>query len=213
MAVKQIKQALITGIGELYLQFIDREDTAKSAPVMVEDVYVVPSLDKVAVSLELAEKKVYASNLLHSDLSGVKFATNTIDALYLPSGFAEKAQGMVEVAGGWSMPTNPEKKYFRMAYSITNEKGEMLVINYPKCSLSPVDINGETEREDINEQMQQFNILSMPMIYKGDLQKQFVYHKMDLSVPENAAKYDATKLLEKGWYDVASAELCKKSED
>lgn len=210
MAVKNVKQALITGVGELYLQFMDTEDNSSTAPVYNTEVLVTPSVDKIQVALELSEKKVYGSNLLHTDLSAVKSATITLDALYLPTEFVNKAQGMVAIDGGYSMPTNPQKKYFRLAVPITNHLGEAYVINFPKCSLSPVDINGETEREEISEQLQQFNILGMPLVYKTDA-NHFVYHTLDLAITENGTKYDLTKLLEKGWYDTATLKACEKS--
>lgn len=211
MTVKNIKQALITGVGEAYLQFLETEETTTQAPAYAETVYVTPTIDKVQVALELAEKKVYGSNILHSDISAVKAANITLDALYLPEGVAEEAQGMVKIGGGWSMPTKPKKKLFRFAFPVTNENGESLVINFPKCSLTPVDFSGETEREDFNEQVQQFNIYATPLIYRVDGNNQFVYHKMDLANPENAEKYDLNKLLEKGWFSSDTAKLTEKT--
>ena len=209
MTVKHVKQALLTGVGEAYLQFMDTEESTTQAPGYNETVYVTPSIDKVAVALELATKKVYASNMLHSNPEAVKSANITLDALYLPNGFAEEAQGMKKIGGGWSMPVNPKKKYFRFTFPLTNDKGEALVVTFPKCSLSPVDFNGETEREDINEQVQQFNILATPLVFKVD-GEQYVYHKVDLSMEENATKYDLAKLLEKGWYSKETADECAK---
>lgn len=209
MTVKNVKQALVTGVGEAYIQFLDTEETTATAPVYGETTLTTPSIDKVQVSLEIAEKKVYASNLLHSDISAVKAATITLDALYLPTGFAEEAQGMVKIGGGYSMPTKPKKKLFRLAFPITDENGDALVLNFPKCSLSPVDVAGETEREDFSEQMQQFNIYAMPLVYKVD-DKQFVYHKLDMAEEKNKTQYDLSKLLSQGWYNTETLEACKK---
>lgn len=72
MAKKFEKRALLTGVGELYLQFMETEDTPDTAPTYATDVLVTPSIDKVDAKMELSEKKVYLSNLLHSDFSGVK---------------------------------------------------------------------------------------------------------------------------------------------
>ena len=210
MTVNNIKQALLSGVGEAYIQFYETEETTTQAPTYSEDVYVTPTIDKIQIALELANKKVFASNLLHSDISAVKAANITLDAFYLPSGVAEEAQGMVKVGGGWSMPTKPKKKLFRFAFPITDENGDALVINFPKCSLTPVDISGETEREDFNEQVQQFNIYAMPLIYKVEGNKQFVYHKIDMAIPENIEKYDLAKLLEKGWFSTETAKACEK---
>ena len=204
--IKHVKQALITGVGELYLQNMTEEETTSKAPTYAEEVIVTPSIDKVQMSLELSEKKVFASNLLHTDLSGVQSATITLDALYLPTGFAEEAQGMIKVGGAWAMPVQPKKKPFRMSFPITDSDGNQVIVNFPKCTLSPVDLNGETQRDEINEQIQQYNIVAMAMGYKGDLAQQVVYHKLDLADPENKAKFEGGKVLETGWYDNATLE-------
>lgn len=204
------KQALLTGAGVMHLQFMSKEDQPTTAPTYAEEVYATPSLSKIAVTLDIAEKKVYLSNLLHTDLSAVKSANIVIDAGYLPSGFAEEAQGMVKVGEGWSMPTQLTKKPFRLAIPLTDEFGDQYIINFPKATLSPVDISGETSGEDVNEQLKQFNINAKPLVYKVK-DMNFVYFTMDLAVPENKEKYDANKLLELGWFDDQTLAKCTKA--
>lgn len=204
------KQALLNGAGSLYLQMITTEETPSTPPIYDEEVFETPSLDNLSMSLELNEKQVWLSNKMHSDLSNVRLATITVAAGYFPRGFAEEAQGMVEVGGGWSMPTTPKKKPFRLAVPFSDENGDELILNFPKCTLSPLDISGETKKEDTTEQIPQFVIKSVAPDYKGDLQKEFVYHKLDLANPENKTKYDRDLLLINGWYDNTSLALNEK---
>lgn len=204
------KQALLNGAGSLFLQMMTTEETPSVAPTYDEEVFETPSLDTLNMSLELNEKQVWLSNKLHSDLSNVRLATITVDAGYFPRDFAEEAQGMVKVGGGWSMPTNPKKKPFRLAVPFIDENGDELILNFPKCTLSPLDISGQSKKEDTTEQIPQFAIKSVAPDYKGDLDKEFVYHKIDLADPENKTKYDRDLLLINGWYDNATAALCEK---
>ena len=208
MAKKFEKRALLTGVGELYLQFMETEDTPDTAPTYATDVLVTPSIDKVDAKMELSEKKVYLSNLLHSDFSGVKNIGITLDAGYLPEGFAEEAQGKVKIGDTWATTTNPRKKMFRMAIPFTDENGDELIINYPKCTLSPVDAGGETQKDDINEQIRQYNIVAQPLTKKSD-GANIVYVEVDMSIEANKKKYDRDKLLENGWFDTASLKKCE----
>ncbi|MGX7091181.1 hypothetical protein [Hutsoniella sourekii] len=207
------KRALLTGAGSIYLSFMTKEETPATAPTYDtgEKIYETPSLDQVNVELELAEKKVHLSNVLHSDLSAVQSATIQVDAGYLPKGFAEEAQGMVNLGGGWSMPTQPRKKPFRMAIPFTDENGDELIVNFPKCTLSPVNISGETKREDVNEQLRQYNITGQPLVYRVADGKNFVFHQVDMADEDNKAKYDRDKLLEQGWYDEDTLQACEKT--
>lgn len=204
------KQALLNGAGSLYLQMMETEETPSTPPIYGDEVYETPSLDNLSMSLELNEKQIWLSNKLHSDLSSVRLATITVAAGYFPRGFAEEAQGMIKVGGGWSMPTTPKKKPFRLAVPFTDENGDELILNFPKCTLSPVDISGESRKEDTTEQIPQFAIKAVAPDHKGDLEKELVYHKVDLADPENKAKYDRDKLLVNGWYDNASLALNEK---
>lgn len=206
------KKALITGAGALYLQFITTEPDVNTAPVYAEETQVSASLDKLKVQLEMGDKKVFLSNILHSDLSAITSATITLDAAYLPGDFAEEAQGMVKIGDSYSMPTHPQKKPFRLAVPITDENNDQLILNFPYCTLSPVEISGETEREDPSEQMAQFNIMAQPLLYTATTDgKKFVYHKLDMAKPANKAKYDAEKLLIKGWYDSQTLDAGRKT--
>lgn len=212
MATTYKKQALLTGVGSLFLDFMTQPETPTTAPTYAGKVFETPSVDKLSVTLEVAEKKVYLSNVLHTDLSAVKSATIVLDAGYLPENFAEEAQGMVKIGGGWSMPTNPTKKPFRLGIPITDENGDELILNFAKCTLSPVDINAETEREDVSEQIAQYNIIGQPLVYRVENGSMFVYHKLDLSIEANKTKYDRNKLLETGWIDSKTLETLVKSQ-
>lgn len=204
------KKALLTGVGNMYLQMIETEDSPESAPTYATTVHETPSLDKVAVSMEINEKDIYLSNKLHTTITAVKYVNINVDAGYFPTGVAEEAQGMVNIGGGWSMPTRPKKKPFRLAFPITDTAGNEIIYNFPKCILSPVNINSESQREDINEQLRQYVIKAVAPEYKGDAVDELVYHEMDLAVPENKTKYDRDKLLAQGWYDTATATAAEK---
>lgn len=111
--------------------------------------------------------------------------------------------------GGYAMPTNPIKKPFRMAFPSVDEVGNEIIINYPKCTIAPVDMNNETEREETAEKLQQFMITAIPMYHKGDLDQSNVYYIQSLDTETTKAKYDRNKLLEQGWFDKASLKKCE----
>lgn len=194
------KRALMTGAGSLFLQSMTTEDTPTSKPVYGDVVYETPSLQELNVELEVAEKKVHLSNLLHSDLSAVQSANITVNAAYLPEGFAEEHQGMIKLGSSWAMPTNPVKKPFRLAVPFTDENGDAFIINLPKCTLSPVNQQGQTQTDSVEEQIKQYNITAAPLAYRV-MGANFVYFTMDMADTENKAKYDADKLLTNGWID------------
>lgn len=205
------KRALLTGVGSLFLQMMTTEETPSTAPEYGETVYETPSLDTVNATLQIAEKDIFLSNTIHDSLVSVQRADLVVDAGYFPEGFAEEAQGMIKVGGGWSMPTNPKKKPFRLAVPITDMNGDEVIYNYPKCTLTPVNTNAQTQGEEINEQLKQFNIRAVAPVYKGDAEKPLVYHVMDMAIEENKTKYDRDKLLEQGWYDDATATEAEKA--
>lgn len=204
------KRTLLTGVGNLFLQMMTTEETPSAAPVYDIKVYETPSLDTVNAALQIAEKDIWLSNKLHDSLVNVQRVDLTIDAGYFPAGFAEEAQGMVKVGGGWAMPSNPKKKPFRLAMPITDMNGDEIIFNFPKCTLTPTNITGQTKREEVNEQIQQFNVRAIIPEYKGDAEKELVYHKVDMAVAENKTKYDRDLLLTNGWYDGASLKLNEK---
>lgn len=212
MAATYTKRSLLTGLGMLYLQKMTTEDTPSKAPAYDTAVLQTPSLDKAQCEMEMAEKKVYLSNLLHDDISAVKSVKITLDAAYLPAGFEEDVTGMTKLGEGvYAMPTNPVTKFFRMAFPITTLNGDEIILNFPKCTLKPVQISSETERDDVNEQIRQFEITGQPLIYRGTDGKlePAVYYKADLTTPEAKAAHDRNKLLEGGFYDATTLAAAK----
>lgn len=195
------KRALLTGVGNLFLQMMTTEETPSTAPVYADTVYETPSVDTLNAAQQITEKDIYLSNEIHDQLVNVQRVDITVDAGYFPAGFAEEAQGMVKVGGGWSMPKNPKKKPFRLAIPITDMNGDEIIYNYPKCTLSPVNTNAQTQGEEINEQLKQFNVRAVAPLFKGSATKSFVYHQMDMAEAENKTKYDRDLLLTNGWYD------------
>lgn len=203
MAKTYEKQALMTGAGSIYVDFMEEEATTDTAPVYAGAVVETPSLNTLDATFELTETQVYLSNLLHDDLTSVQSATISLEAGYLPREFAEEAQGKLKVGGSWAMPTNPTKKPFRLAVPFTDSNGDEYIVNFPNCTLSPVDISGETQGEDATEQLKSFNIIARPLPYgEGNP----VVLTLDLANPENKDTYDRDNLLELGWYDEASLE-------
>lgn len=212
MVATYTKQALLTGAGAIFLDFMETEDAPNTAPTYAGAVMETPSLETVNAQLELSENRVFLSNILHSDLSAVQSATIPVTAGYFPRGFAEEAQGMVKVGGGWAMPTNPKKKPFRMAIPFTDENGDELIVNFPKCTLAPVNIEGSTSGQDVTPQMKTFNVTGLPLVYKADDGNNFVFYQLDMADEENKTTYDRDKLLENGWFDETSLTANEKTE-
>lgn len=201
------KRALMTGAGSLFVDFMENEATSDVAPTYAGEVVETPSLNTLDATFEVTETQVYLSNILHDDLSAVRSATISIEAGYLPRDFAEKAQGKVNIGGSWAMPTNPTKKPFRLGVPFTDSNGDEYIVNFPNCTLSPVDISGQTQGEEATEQLKSFNIIARPLPYNvtvGDKTINPVVLTMDMADEDNKTQYDRDKLLELGWFDEES---------
>ena len=207
MAKTYEKRALMTGAGALFVDFMETEATSDTPPTYAGAVVETPSLNTLDATFEVTETQVYLSNLLHDDLSAVRSATISLEAGYLPRDFAEEAQGKVKIGGSWAMPTNPVKKPFRLAVPFTDSNGDEYIVNFPNCTLSPVDISGQTQGEEATEQLKSFNIIARPLPYNasaGDKTINPVVLTMDMADPENKSQYDRDDLLESGWFDETS---------
>lgn len=216
MSKTYVKQALLTGAGSMFLDFMETEETPSADPIYAKAVMETPSLESVNAQMEVSSNQVFLSNILHSDLSAVQSVTVPVTAGYLPRGFAEKAQGMLKIGGGWSMPTTPKAKPFRLAIPFTDENGDELILNLPKCTLAPVNIEGQTETADRNAQMKTYNITGIPLLKPITVEGKKVHlalHTMDMADPENKTTYSRDLLLEKGWFDETSVKLCESTQE
>ncbi|MGF3073227.1 hypothetical protein ACQV2T_06745 [Facklamia sp. P13069] len=216
--VEYTKRKLMTGAGDIYTQEMTTVDDPNTAPVYGDIVNQTPSLDKVGIALQIAEKMVHLSNKPHSPIKKLKLAEISLDAGYLAAGFEEKMSGYVELAKGiYAIVENIGNNYFRLAIPFTNEAGEEVIWNFPKCELKPSDVSGETERDDFQEQLKSYIINALPLEYETDLKQDSLINSngvaffADLSIPEVRETYDRKKLLEQGFYDKASLEKCKSS--
>lgn len=198
MVKKYEKRALMTGAGSIYVDFMTNEPTTTEAPTYAGTVIETPSLNTLDATFEISEKQVYLSNILHDDLTSIQSVTISLEAGYLPRTFVEEAQGKIKVGGSWAMPANPIKKPFRLAVPFTDSDGEEYIVNFPNCTLSPVDISGETQGDEQTEQLKAFNVIARPLPYGKD---NVVVLTLDMADETNKGKYDRNSLLEQGWYD------------
>ncbi|CDR51777.1 hypothetical protein [Staphylococcus schweitzeri] len=188
----------------------ENEETPTTAPVYDSRVFEVPSLDKLKTKLEYKSKDIYLSSALHSVLGKASKATITLDAGYLPDGFEEEVSGATKLADGvYGMGGKGTKKYFRFAFPMIDENGEKIIINFPKCQIQPTDLNVESQAEDKKEQMQQFDIIAMPLA-TGKEEESNIYYKADLRKNKTL---DERKLLEKGFYNKAGLTELNKNTD
>lgn len=202
------KKALLTGIGNGFFQVMTHEERPDHGPAYDEVVHEVPSLDKLKTKLEYKSKDIYLSSTLHSVLGKASKATITLDAGYLPKGFEEEVSGATKLADGvYGMGGRGSKKYFRFAFPIIDENGEKIIINFPKCQLQPTDLNIESQGEDKKEQMQQFDIIAMPLTTGKD-EESNIYYKADLR--ENNS-LDERLLLQQGFYNSSTLTNARNS--
>jgi len=217
---QQVKQTLMTGLGDGYFQRMLEEETITTAPEYdtVTGTEVVPSLQSADTTMTFDSSPIYLSNKKHSDLGKLTDITMTLNAAYLPEGFAEWATGAIKMAEGiYGYNSNPIRKFFRFAFPATDEKGREIIYNFPKCQLEPVGINPNTETETKDAQITAYNIVGNALVYRpaGELAEDDVndgmYFKADLRKPAVADAFDRDKLLELGWYDKVSLEACRKA--
>lgn len=214
MAKTYEKQALMTGAGSIFVDFMETEATPDVAPEYANSVVETPSLNTLDATFELTESQVYLSNILHDDLSNVQSATISLEAGYLPRDFADEAQGKVKIGGSWSLPTNPTKKPFRLAVPFTDSNGDEYIVNFPNCTLSPVNISGSTGGEETTEQLKSFDIIARPLPFDVEVEGKKVNSvvlTLDMADEENKTTYDRDKLLEQGWYDEATLAEAEKT--
>lgn len=204
------KRALIDGVGSLFLSFMEEEETSVNPPVYATDVFETPSIDTVEMTVESSSRDIYLSNLLHDQLENITAVTITLNAGYLPTGFAEKAQGMEsDGVGAWSLPTNPQKKPFRMAFPATDMNDDEIIFVFPKCTLAPTSQSFQTRREERQEQIETYDIRSIPLVYRATGESRKVYHRIDLTTDEAKTLWDRIALLTEPIYDKASLEATK----
>lgn len=212
-----VKRGLMTGLGDGYFQRMETEETETTPPVYDEEneVEIVPSLESAETEMTFDTNPIYLSNKKHSDLGKVSDVTITLNAGYLPKGFAEWATGAIELAPGvYGYNSDPTREFFRFAFPATDENGKEVIYNFPKCQLEPVGLNPQTEGETKEAQITAYNIVGNALVYRpaadiGD----GMYFKADMREEEAAETYDRNKLLELGWFDKVSLALCTKEAD
>lgn len=216
--VKTVKQTLMTGLGDGYFQKMLTEETETEAPVYDEETgtEVVPSLQSAETEMTYESNPLFLSNKKHSDLGKISDLTITLNAAYLPEGFAEWSTGAVKLAEGvYGYNSNPIRKFFRFAFPMTDENGKEVIINVPKCQLEPVGLNPSTETENKEAQVTAYNVVGNALVYQpaiadsDDDVNNNIYVKADLRKPEVAALFDRNKLLEIGFYDKTSLDACR----
>lgn len=219
---KTVKQTLMTGLGDGYFQKMLTEETETTAPTYDTGTEpgtgteVVPSLQSAETEMTYESSPLFLSNKKHSDLGKVSDLTITLNAAYLPEGFAEWSTGAVKLAEGvYGYNSSPIRKFFRFAFPMTDENGREVIVNVPKCQLEPVGLNPSTETESKEAQVTAYNVVGNAMVYRPaavetiDDINDGIYFKADLRKPEVAAVFDRNKLLELGFYDKASLDLCR----
>lgn len=209
-----VKRGLMTGLGDGYFQRMEEEETETKAPVYEEEtgVEIVPSLESAETEMTFDTNPIYLSNKKHSDLGKVSDITMTLNAGYLPKGFAEWATGAIKLAPGvYGYNSNPIRKFFRFAFPATDENGDEVIYNFPKCQLEPVGLNPQSEGETKEAQITAYNIVGNALVYQpADDIGDGMYFKADLREEEAAEIYDRNKLLEKGWIDKETLANCLK---
>lgn len=204
------KRKVMTGIGDGYFEFMETEDTKTSGPVYDGKVQIVPSLENIEAESSFDSNGLFLSNKKHSDMGKMSDVTLTVNAAYLPEGFAEKAEGAIELSEGvYGYGDTPVRPFFRFAFPATDEDGGIVVYNFPKCQLEPVGVSGATETDTKEAQIPAYNIIANGLVYVSDI-KGGSYFKADLRNETAAKNYDVDKLLEQGFYDKASLEKAKK---
>lgn len=215
---KTVKQTLMTGLGDGYFQKMVTEETETTAPVydVETGAEVVPSLQSAETEMTYESSPLFLSNKKHSDLGKVSDLTITLNAAYLPEGFAEWATGAVKLAEGiYGYNSNPIRKFFRFAFPMTDENGREVIVNVPKCQLEPVGLNPSTETESKEAQITAYNVVGNALVYKPSVEESeddinnAIYFKADLRKSTVAAEFDRDKLLELGFYDKASLDACR----
>lgn len=200
---KMNKQALMTGLGDGYFDFMKTEETETTGPVYEGQTKHVPSLESAETEVTYEATPVFLSNKKHSELGRMTGATITLSAAYLPEGFAEEATGAVKIGpGAYVYTASPQTKFFRFAFPMSDENGKEVLVNFPKCTLEPVGLNPSTEGESKDASISTFNIVANQLFLRGETVVDGVYSKVDLRVA--GANYDRDALLDEGWYDEAT---------
>lgn len=211
-----VKRGLMTGLGDGYFQRMLEEETRNTPPVYDEEIgtEIVPSLESAETEMTYDSNPVFLSNKRHSELGKLTDVTITLNAAYLPEGFAEWATGAVKIGpGAYAYNSDPIRKFFRFAFPATDENGGEVIYNFPKCQLEPVGLSPSTETDTKEAQITAYNIVGNALFYRptneltGDNEN--IYLKVDTREEDAEGYYNVDKLLEDGWYDTTTLENAK----
>lgn len=209
---KYEKKVIFNGVENIYTRFMTTEDNGTVEPVYdATEISEVPSLQDFDGTVEFSEDPLYLSNVIHDNDAIVTAVNININAAYLGTGVAEKAQGMVaEGAGAWSMPTNPNKVPFSLTLIETDKQDGEVIWIFPKATLSPMNIAGATRNAGATNKIPTHTIRALPLTYKTSGEQRKPYFKIDLTTEEAQAEWDREKLLTMPIYNTATLAACKK---
>uniref|UniRef100_UPI0035A11053 hypothetical protein n=1 Tax=Jeotgalibaca porci TaxID=1868793 RepID=UPI0035A11053 len=208
---KYEKKVVFNGVENIYTRFMTTEDNGTVEPVYdATEISEVPSLQDFDGTVEFSEDPLYLSNVIHDNDAIVTAVNININAAYLGTGVAEKAQGMIEEgAGAWSMPTSPNKVPFSLTLIETDKQDGEVIWIFPKATLSPMNIAGATRNAGATNKIPTHTIRALPLTYKTSGEPRKPYFKIDLTTEEAQAEWDREKLLTMPIYNSATLAACK----
>lgn len=210
--VVQEKRVIFDGVTNIYTQFMETKETGVTPPTYETEVSEVPSLQDFDGTVELAEKQIHLSNVEHDNKTRVTAVTINLNAAYLGTDVAERAQGMVnEGDGAWSMPDNPQAEPFLLRLIQTDADDKEVIWIFPKCTLSPLNITGATRTTDTVEQIPTHAIRAVATNYVVTGERRKPYFKIDLTTEGAGDVWDRAKLLTQPIYDTETLNACRKT--
>lgn len=166
MAVTNVKkQGVITGVSELYIAIMDKPDTVGSPATYEPEIYCVPVLKEVKVSIPQERTSMFASNDTYAAGNFISKADLSLTTMKLDSTVLNKLTGAIVNSNGAAevQAGQTNTPYVAVGFAATTHNGEQVAYWFPKTQFSLPEIAATTQEDTMSEQNSSFTVTAYPL--------------------------------------------------
>ncbi|MGL4521445.1 MAG: major tail protein [Bacilli bacterium] len=166
MAVTNVKkQGVITGVSELYIAIMTTPDAAGTPAVYEPEIYRVPVLKEVKVTVPQDTTSFFASNETYASGSFISKADLSLTTMKLDSTLLNKLTGASVDANGAAaiIAGQTNVPYAAVGFAATTHNGEQVAYWFPKVQFSLPEIAASTQEDSMSEQNSSFTVTAYPL--------------------------------------------------
>lgn len=195
---KMVKRYKLT-VDDGYLRFIKSVDGDKA--VYDAEVHQLDTLKSVDLSVDMSQKKIYASGKVYDITSNVRGGELAVDTVAVPAEIADKARGAVRVGAGAYDVNLPQAQEFAFGFQANMSDGSKVYVLYPRCQLTYDSEQDKTSDDSDIDPSEQYKIEAMPT---AEGLWRIKYYTSD--VPEGKKPYTMAEFMAKGLYTKADVD-------